>query len=192
MRTLYSLMVVLTAVLLLAGCGGGSKELSAVNTGEVPDWFVNVPQDPNYLFAVQTATSQDLQLAIDKAITGARAEIGRQVDTKIKALQKSFQEEVGMGEDAQLLSQFTSATKTVVSTSLSGSRVRQQKQVRDGNMWRSYVMVEYPIGAANQALVNQLKANQQMYTRFRASETFKELEEEADKYDQFKKEQGQL
>jgi len=185
-------MVVLTAVLLLAGCGGGSKELSAVNTGEVPDWFVNVPQDPNYLFAVQTATSQDLQLAIDKAITGARAEIGRQVDTKIKALQKSFQEEVGMGEDAQLLSQFTSATKTVVSTSLSGSRVRQQKQVRDGNMWRSYVMVEYPIGAANQALVNQLKANQQMYTRFRASETFKELEEEADKYDQFKKEQGQL
>lgn len=192
MRTTYLVLTIVLAAMLLGGCGGGGKDLTAVNTGEVPDWFINVPQDPNYLFAAQTATSQDLQMAIDKATTGARAEIGRQVDTKIKAMQKSFQEEVGMGEDAQLLSQFTSATKTIVSTSLSGSRVRYQKQVRDGNMWRSYVLLEYPIGAANQALMNQIKANQQMYTRFRASETFNELEDEVEKYEDWKKQQGQM
>ena len=98
---------------------------------------------------------------------------------------------MGIGEDAELMQQFTSATKTVVSTSLSGSRVSKQKQSRDGSIWRAYVLVEYPIGAANQALLNQIKKSQNMYTRFRASEAFKELEEETTKYDEWKKGQMQ-
>jgi hypothetical protein len=182
-----SLFIIVPA---LVGCGG-SKSLQSTDEGNVPDWFTNPPSDPNYFFSPSTATSQDLQLAIDKATTGARAEIGRQVDVKVKALQKRFDEEVGMGENAELMQQFTSATKTVVSTSLSGSRVSKQKQSRDGSIWRAYVLVEYPIGEANQALLNQIKKSQNMYTRFRASEAFKELEEETTKYDEWKKGQMQ-
>ncbi len=174
----------------IIGCGG-SQSLQSAGTGDIPDWYVNVPQDPNYLFAANTQTSQDMQLAIDKATEAGRADIGRQMQVKIEGLQKRFSEETGTGNDAQLLQMFTQAEKTVVSTSLEGSRVKQQKIVKDGALWRAYVLVEYPIGAANEALMQQIKNNNQMYTRYRASQTFKELQDEVDKYDKYKQEQQQ-
>jgi len=177
----------LIVLFFVSGCGGSKTGLSDVSEGDIPDWYMNVPQDPNYIFAARTSTSQDMQLAIDKAATDGRAEIGRQVETKVQAMQKKFDEETGMGKDAQLLSMFTSASKTVVSTSLSGSRISKQKISKDGGVFRAYVLMEYPIGAANAELVNQIKKNEQMYTRFRASQTFDELEKETDKYEEWKK-----
>jgi hypothetical protein len=187
MRTVISLFIV-TMSLMLTGCGG-TKSLQATDTGDIPDWFTNVPKDPNLLYAAKTATSQDLQLALDKATTDARAEIGRQVEIKVEGLQKRFQEETGTSTDAQLLDQFTQANKTVVSTSLSGTQITKQKQTKDGNLWRAYVLVEYPVGAANEAFIKQIKNNEQLYTRLRATQTFNELNEEVKKLEDAKKQQ---
>jgi hypothetical protein len=177
------------AGLVLAGCGGGPKSLQSVSECDTPEWYTTVPQDPNYLYAARTATSQDMQLALDKAMTDGRTEIGRQTDVRVQGLQKRFDEEVGLNSDAQLMSQFTQANKTVVSTSLSGSRVKQQLHCKDGDLYRAYVLVEYPIGAANEALMQQIKKNNEMYTRFRASEAFKDLDTEVQKYEEWKKTQ---
>lgn len=187
MRNVLLVSVLFIAVVIL-GCGG-PKSLQSADECEVPDWYRNVPFDPNYLFAANTATSQDLQLAVDKAATGGRTEIGRQVEVRIQGLQKKFDEETGVSQDAQLLQMFTSASKTVVSTSLSGSRIKYQKQCKDGDIWRAYVLVEYPIGAANQQLMQQIKSQEQLYTRFRATQTFKELDDEVNKYEEWKKQQ---
>ncbi|MGD1046298.1 MAG: LPP20 family lipoprotein [Bacteroidota bacterium] len=187
MRLIISFLIVALSIMLI-GCGG-PKSLQSTDTGNVPDWFMNVPKDPNFLYGAKTATSQDLQLALDKAATDARAEIARQVEIKVEGLQKRFQEETGTSADAQLLDQFTQANKTVVSTSLSGTQVTKQKQLQDGSLWRAYVLVEYPVGAANQAFLEQMKKNEQLYTRFRATQTFKELEDEVKKLDEAKKAQ---
>ncbi len=190
MRTLFALFAVALFASVMVGCGG-SEPLQKTDTGDVPDWYLNKPEDPNFLYEPATATSKDMQLAVDKAVQAGRTGIGRQVETKINALQKRFQEETGIGDDAQLLDQFTQASKTIVSTSLSGSKEKYKKIVKDGNNWRAYVLVEYPLGAAQQALKEQIKNNEQLYTRFRASETYKELDSEVDKYEQYKKEHGQ-
>ena len=187
MRFLTSALLLAFISVALLGCGGGAKSLQSASECDVPEWYMNVPQDANYLLSAKTATSQDMQLSLDKATTDARTEIGRQTDLKVQGLQKKFDEETGVGNDAQLLQQFTQANKTVVSTSLSGSRIRSQKMCKDGNIWRSYVLVEYPVGAASEALMQQLKTNEQMYTRFRSSQTFKELDDEVQKYDEWKK-----
>ncbi|MEX2088722.1 MAG: hypothetical protein WEB62_03085, partial [Bacteroidota bacterium] len=115
---------------------------------------------------------------------------GRQVEVKINGLQKRFTEETGTADNSQLLDMFTQAGKTIVSTALTGSRVAKQTTLKDGNNWRAYVLVEYPIGAANQALMQQLKNNEQMYTRFRASQVYKELDDEVQKYEEWKKDQN--
>ena len=176
--------------LFLAGCSS-SRGLQSADEGDVPDWYMNVPQDPNYLFAANSQTSQDMQMATDKSVSAGRAEIGRQLDVRMQGLQKRFAEETGIGSDAQLLQMFTQAEKTVVSTTLNGSRIKDQKMIKDGNLWRSYVLIEYPMGAANEALMNQIRNNNQMYTRFRASQTFKELDDEVKKYEDFKKQQSE-
>ncbi len=47
-------------------------------------------------------------------------------------------------------------------------------------------LMQYPIGAANEALVQQIKKNQDMYTKFQASKSFKELDDEVNKLDESK------
>jgi hypothetical protein len=187
-KSLLSTLLLLS-FFVLVNCSS-NKDLSQTEAGDIPDWFLTLPEDPNYVFAAKTATSQDMQLAIDKATTDARAEIGRTVELKLEGLQKSFDEEVGVRENATLLSQYTQATKTVVSTSLSGSKVKDKEFFKDGEIWRSYVLVEYPIGEANNAFVQQIKKQEELYTRFRSSETFKELEDEVKKYEEWKEKQA--
>jgi len=168
------------SVLFLIGCSS-NKDLTKTNEGDIPNWYLTPPQDPNFIFAVNTATSQDMQMAVDKAMTGGRAEVGRQLELKLSDLQKKFAEEVGQNENSTLLSQMTQATKTVVSTTLTGSSLKDKKIYKDGNLWRAYVLVQYPLGPANQALVEQIKKNNELYTRFRASQSFEELDKEVEK-----------
>jgi hypothetical protein len=179
--------------ILLAAFATGCASVTALQKAspcDIPDWYTSIPQDPNYFFAVATATSQDMQLASDKAAVAARADIARQTEVKVSGMQKRFDQEVGIGENSQLMQQFTQATKTVVSQSLSGSRVKSQKPCRDGAVWRSYVLMEYPIGAANQALLGQIRANDLMRTQFEASKAYKELDDEVQKYEEWKKTQA--
>jgi hypothetical protein len=189
MRFVGSLTLLCLTALALGACGGGPQTLQSTSECDIPDWYASVPVDAHYLLAARTAVSQDMQLALDKAVTDGRAEIGRQTEVKVQGLQKRFDEEVGLNSDAKLMSQFTQANKTVVSTSLSGSRVRSQELCQDGAMWRAYVLVEYPIGAANEALVQQIRKNNELMTRLRSSQAFKELEADAQKYEDSKKEQ---
>ncbi len=152
---------------------------------------IKTPTDPNYLFANGMGESQDLQVAIDKAAMNARTEIARQMELALNSLQKGFAEEVGAGSDAELNQLYSSATKAVISTQLMGSKIRETKYKEKGGRYNAVVLVEYPLNAANSALVEQIKKDQNLYTRFRASEGFKELEAEVERYQQWKKDKGQ-
>ncbi len=191
MRIFMASLFMIVLGLTVFGCGGSQPAAQPAPTSDVPDWYMNPPTDPNFLFAPNSATSQDMQLAIDKSTTGARTEIGRKMEVWVQGLQKKFEEEVGTGDNTQLLSQFTQASKTVVSTTLNGSSVKSQKTVREGNLWRAYVLMQLPIGAAADAFMKTMAKNNNTYTRFRATETFKELDDEVKKYDEFKKSQNQ-
>lgn len=192
--------LVLSLVLsFLAGCSSTKKveektvektEAKAEKNVEamlVPQWMTAPPQDEKHFYGVATATSKDLQLALDKASTDARVEIGRQVEVRIQSLLKRFKEEIGHGDDAQLTELTTNTAKLVVSNSLSGSRIKEQKFLREGGVYRAYSLVEYSTGAANQELLNQIKSQKEMYTRFLDSKAFKELDDETKRYEEWKK-----
>ena len=184
-----NMILVLTAItvsLLLISCGG-SKSLSDTDTGDIPEWYLNTPTAENYIYEAASATSRDMDLALNKAETEARAKIGRTMEAKVNSMQKKFEEEVGEGENAEFLSQFTQATKVIVSTELTGSRVKEKKFVKDGSNWRTYVLMEYPIGSAQKAFLSKIKSNDALYTRFRSSDAMKEMEADVKKYEEWKK-----
>lgn len=186
MKYLSHFLLLFVSIIYLSGCGSASS----TNIVNVPDWYTNPPSDPNYLFAPATAVSKDMQLAVDKAVTDGRTEIGRQTEVKLKGLQKKFAEEVGVGDNSTLLQQMTEATKTVVSTVLSGSKSEKQQIFENDGLYRAYVLVQYPVGAANEAFLSQIKKKEELYTRFRSSQAYEELDKEVEAYEKFKKEQG--
>ncbi len=178
-------------VIFMVGCGGGGPQTTEEKQlSTLPDWYVNVPQDPNYLFAAATSTSRDMQLAVDKAKQQARLDVASQLDVKIKGLTKKFDEEIGLNEDTELLASFTQASKSVVSTTLQGSRVDKQEILTEGSLFRAYVLMQLPWGDARAEMLSKIKNTQNLYTRFRASQAFNELDKEVEEYENWKKEQG--
>jgi hypothetical protein len=177
-------------------CGGASRTTdlspspSAGVLRDVPRWYSNPPEDPDYLLGPATATSRDMQVAVNKAQTEGRNQIAQQLDVRFSALAARFQEEVGIGDDSQLLDQFTQVYRAVTNEVVTGTRAREQEIIPERGIYRVYVLMEMPIGAASAALVSRVRAREHMYTRLRASEAFRELEAEIAKYEQLQKEQG--
>jgi hypothetical protein len=130
-----------------------------------------------------------VQVAIDKAQADGRNALAQQLEVKYAALNKRFTEEVGR-EGSQLLDQYTQAYKAVVSQVLYGSRSRQQTLRTEGDVYRAVVLMELPVGEMSKRLLDQLRTQEQLYTRFRASEVFRELDAEVQRYESWKREQG--
>jgi len=155
----------------------------------LPGWYLKPPTDKNFLYAPATAVSRDVQVAINKAEAEGRAGLAQQLEVKYGTLTKRFVEEVGR-EGSQLLDQYTTAYKAVVSQTLYGTRAKQQALRTEGDVYRATVLMELPVGEASKKLLEQLRQQEQLYTRFRASEVFKELDAEVQRYEAWKREQG--
>ena len=176
---------VLLLAISLAACGPAKVDLTPAPSDKsldsMPPWMMTPPDDPGYLFSTATATSQDMQMAIDKAKIAAQTQLAQQMETRLENLTKNFQEETGLAVGSQLLSEFSNATKAVAQQTLVGARIKEQKMVKDKEVYRSYVLMSLPLGEANQVLINQVKTNQELYTRFRSTQAFEELEKEIKK-----------
>jgi len=207
------MMMLLGLAMLCAGCGGPSTEpvgeMGEASTGmgvtapggitppgqitniAVPDWFINIPEDPNFMYAVSTNSNKNLEMGLDTAKHQARTDLTTQMESKISGMFKRFREDIGVGEDAELTAMATAVTKEVYSQVLSGAKPKRQEIQKEGNLFNIYILYELSLADMNSAVVDKVKANKNMYTRFRASQGFKELEEEVGKYEDWKKEQEQ-
>ncbi|HOX26368.1 MAG TPA: hypothetical protein PLL30_07275 [Candidatus Krumholzibacteria bacterium] len=171
-------MILTAGLLAAAGCGGGSAPVTDPADSSVawPAWYQNPPEDDTVYLAKATATSQDPQFAVDKAELDAQARLASEVSARIQDLMTRFVEEVGSGAEAQLLDKSTSATKRVTEQTLVGARIRKQETVREGAVWRAFVLAEVPRKSADQALLGDISKDEEMYTRFRESQAFQALE----------------
>lgn len=186
MRRISTALVALAC----AGCAGSSAQTAPTTqqtVAAIPTWFAQPTTDPNYSFGRGTATSPDLQTAMDNAVLSARQDLASQMTARIQSVTKRFTEQGGTGQDAAILQQFENTVKATVSEEIVGSRTRQQDTKPEGTLYRVFVLVEMPFGKAAEALMTKVKANQAMYTRFRASQAFADLEAEVNKYEEFKK-----
>lgn len=175
--------------MLLMGCGGPKTysltPRSAQDTiDDAPKWMLSPPAVDDHLTAAATMTSRDMQTAFDKARNMAQVDLAQQLGVRMANLSKQFQEEVGLASDSEFLTQFSSATKATTDETLVGARIDQQKVVPEGNVYRAYVLMRLPIGAANQLLMDKLSSHQNVYTRFRATQAYADLDAEIEKYRQ--------
>lgn len=179
----YSLLtVVLFLAVSLGACGGGSEAVSEQEN--VPAWFLTPPEDPNHVFVAQTATSQRMQVALDKATTSARGELASNLETQVQEMNKSFTEEIG----DDMRQQFVETQKTVTSRVLRGTSAEKKEIIQKENgTYQAFVLIDMPIGKAAKEMMSKVKQNDEMYTRFRASQAFDEMQEAIEEYEQDQK-----
>jgi esterase/lipase superfamily enzyme len=167
------------------GCGGPQKTNLAPSANEktiqnTPDWFLAPPRDPNFIFSVSTATSRDMQMAIEKAKVNSRGELAQSMKERVQTLTKRFAEEVGEGSDSESLDTMSRTIKTVADEALVGVSVEKHHIATESSIYRAWVLLSLPIGDANRQLKAKIQENENLYARFRSTEAFKELDKEID------------
>ena len=191
----YLLITIMTCGLLIIGCGSKtgpdlSPEASTKTVKNLPDWYLNVPVNDGYQYAAAEATSQSMQLAVDKARVAAVSNLSQMIKSEWNGYTKRVQEETGMGEDSKLLDQFSTTQENTISNQLENVIVKEKEiQVENSGgtrIYRTFVLVELDENAAQEKLLAQIKADQQLYDAIKASDLVDEMEQKVEAYRQRK------
>ena len=190
---LYHIAYITIFSLLLTGCGSKSgpdlsPEASRKAVKNLPDWMINTPVKEGFKYAAAQATSQSLQLAVDKARVAAVSNLSQMIKSEWNGYTKRVQEETGMGSESKLLDQFSTTQENVISNQLEGVIVKKkdiQVEKSDGTrIYRVFVLVEFDENAAQEKLLARIKADQQLYDAIKAAELVDEMEKKVEAYRQ--------
>jgi len=201
MANLKLMATAITAVsLILSGCVNqpkpGTPESAALiqekkiekatealdkRISEAPDWYLTPPTSDLAIYGIGDSLHSDLSTARRAATLKAQAAIAEATESFIAAQTKVFfdSQTFEATGNSDMVDQ---VIKNVVKeTQLRGAKIKDSKFVATNGKVQAYVLVEYPIGAANQALVDQIKKDAELTQRARRSEAFKELEKEVER-----------
>jgi hypothetical protein len=172
----------------VAGCSTPKKNVTSDKTPfELMQDKANAITAAGGLAAVGIGQSATVSLAIDKAKTRGRTELAHIIETKVESLKKDFNEEVGEGAGSEYNALFSAASKSIASQVLRGSVPKDLKYATEGGQTTAWaLMVQDPKVIAD-AFAAEANTQRHLYTRFRASQAFNELDAEVKKFDEFKK-----
>ena len=147
---------------------------------EAPDWYVKPPQDDQKVYAPGTASSADMQLAVDESALAAKRTLADSLKGMLSGKLKQYVAESGPNPgqpDAQLSKEVENVTTDVIAeVNVSGYHQVQTKIVPEGTQYRAYVLLEYPLAQANKQLAERVGQDPDLESRLRASKAFEELE----------------
>ena len=187
------IIIVCVSGFLLVGCGSKSgpdlyPEASRKTVKKLPKWYINTPVKEGYKYAAAEATSQSMQMAVDKARVSAVSNLSQMIKSEWNGYTKRVQEETGIGVESNILDQFSSTQENVISNQLDNVMVKEkeiQVENSDGTqIYRVFVLVEFDENAGNEKLLAQIKTDQVLYDAIKASELVDEMEQKVEAYRQ--------
>lgn len=199
MKNIITTLVVLSSFGILQACTAklGSPEAKLIAKKEsiekaqdeveevvdnIPDWCVNPPQSGVAIYVCGDSTSTTLTMARHKALMRAKAEVASNMGGKLSLLGNLYMKETGTGDNVQVQENIEQIIKSSTSEVLiSGYQVVETKTLAVGSKYKHFLLLEYPIGEANQAFVNQVKENEILSTLDAADAAMAELEAEIEK-----------
>jgi len=158
------------------------KKVVEKNADSVPDWMLNLPAEDESFYSAGTAVSRDMQLAIDKANLAAKRTLADRIGGELSTQLKEFIIESGdMYEGDIIVLDVERTTKNIMARiNVAGYRPSKMEIYPLGTMYRVYTLLEYPMGGANDILVEQIRRNRALYAHVRSSVAWQELENEVD------------
>ena len=135
--------------LLIIGCSSptpGSPEAVEKTVHETPDWFLKVPSNQSSVYAVGTAASFDLQLAMDKAVLSAKRSLADRIRSILSSEMREFVVEVSQGDDKEIIAEVERVTSNLITeVDVGGYNQADAKIISQSDKYRAYVLLQYPI-----------------------------------------------
>ncbi|MBC8525414.1 MAG: hypothetical protein H8D22_00885 [Candidatus Cloacimonetes bacterium] len=148
-----------------------------------PDWYGLQSEAGDYVYAYGEAKKMNNVTAFESAKAMAFNEAAQYVENYVKAMTKDFLKEAGT-ENTQVLQLTERTVKLVSKTKFSGVTVSKRETVQEEGRFRSFVRLSIPGKEVKNTLLNTIKNEEALYNEFKASQSFKELEKETEKYNE--------
>ena len=171
-------------VFAVAGLTTGCASAGGPVDDTVPQWWTGVTQKTEG--AVQgygTGRSTEMSVARNIARQGGIGEIAQFQGQESSASSKNMALLEGTA-DADVVALYREASTLIWREVLVGVQQANQEVQRVGNVFTVYVLMEQDPAAVLAAYEAQMKQQEAAYARFRATEVFKEMEEDVKRYEQ--------
>jgi hypothetical protein len=197
MEKIISKVLLLSTLFALGACAGpkpGTAEFAqkkdeeqqkvAVETvkqtiSKAPSWYTSPPVDSNAIYQVATENSPDMQRSMDKAVMTAKSQLASKLGDRVSQKIRDFATETGTINDEQVARTIDTTRQSVaLDINVAGYVLDKSEVVQEGNRYRSYVLLRYPLGENNKVIVAQVKKNAVLDAKVKASKAFEDLEKE--------------
>ena len=86
-------------------------------TSIIPTWYKKLPKEENIIYTVGSATSPNLQLAVDMATLNAKYTLADRINGKLDAMMKTFTSKIGSDDiDSSVLQEIEKVSKNVIAS----------------------------------------------------------------------------
>ena len=147
-------------------------------TSQIPEWFKVLPKEDNIIYTVGSASSPDLQLAVDMATLNAKYTLAARINGKLDAMMKTFTSKIGSDDiDSSVLSEVEKVSKNVIaSVDVAGYNPKEVEVQASGTQYRAFVLLEYSDEEARKIIINRLRKDRMVYSKIKSTNAWKELE----------------
>lgn len=107
---------------LLSACASQEAAPPAAQSNQLPSWVTNPVVEDGFADTQCVSATADMNILKNKAVALARAEIAKQINISVKAMDKTYQNLTDTAQGSSSGSTFESVSKQVTQAQLSGSR----------------------------------------------------------------------
>ena len=187
-------ILIIAIMLFVAACSGTTKVKNEgeTKTGmieEIPKWYsekvgnkgILNQKDKFYVYGVGTATSPDLQLAMEKAKLIAKADIADVLEGELNGKSQTYIEEIGQDTTKQVVTESNNTIINIIkNTKVQGyEQWKVEVSITPNKEYRVWMGLQLPLGEYNK-LVDYVKSQAalQLNSISKGEERFEELEDE--------------
>ncbi len=147
----------------------------------MPFWYTNPPVDVNYLYAAASENSASEDGAINLAKKSATRQLNNSLGARFHELASTFLSQTKKSNDTQVMQEVRNIAHGIASGVASG--LSQERNIsiektttfKEGNGYRAFVLIKYPVSEADKNLVNILLGNRLLLPNISDSKNFSDL-----------------